>query len=221
MIKLTSDAYTSSASGFTYSINLAHATTDLPTNVDDEDVVDGAPLLARPLSQLTRATYHIAKVDLILVVRDFIDAVNASYPNPSYDTILALDRSFRDAYAATPAGLRPDLPQPVTLQNSTAFIEQQRLFQGIALHNRLIRLHRAYMLKGYKDQMYAYSTTVCVESSYALLDLVSLSRREILLWWVVLVHVWTAGLVLAADMFRAVDSRRQRKAVDVAISLLQ
>lgn len=219
----TLDAYTSSASGFTYSINLAHASTGLPSNVDDEDIVDGQPLRPQSMDQPTRTTYHIAKIQFIHGVRNFVDAVNCSFPNSSYETILELDKALRATYEGIPAPLRQDLPQPLTLrQATTGYLAQQRLFVGITLHNRLMRLHRAYMVNGYTDELYAYSTQVCVESAYALLDLVALSRRELLLWWVVLVHVWTAALVLAADMFRATENTdRQRMGIDLAISLLK
>lgn len=60
------DAYTSSASGFSYSINLQHATTGVPTNVDDEDIVNGQPLVAHPSETLTSATMHIYKIGFAL-----------------------------------------------------------------------------------------------------------------------------------------------------------
>lgn len=175
------------------------------------------------MDQPTRTTYHIAKIQFIHGVRNFVDAVNCSFPNSSYETILELDKALRATYEGIPAPLRQDLPQPLTLrQATTGYLAQQRLFVGITLHNRLMRLHRAYMVNGYTDELYAYSTQVCVESAYALLDLVALSRRELLLWWVVLVHVWTAALVLAADMFRATENTdRQRMGIDLAISLLK
>lgn len=158
-------------------------------------------------------------------MREFIDAVNRTFPNLPYDAVLDLDRRFRAAFESHPRGLRYDLPQPLTLSTAaTLHILQQRLFTGINLHHRLIRLHRIHMLRGYNDARYAYSTQVCLESAYTLLDLVWQSRRELLVWWVVLVHVWNAGVVVAVDMLCApphVDTGRQHAGVELAINLLE
>lgn len=76
---------------------------------------------------------------------------------------------------------------------------------GVTLHNRIMRLHRAYMMQGYADPGFAYSTKACLDSAHALLDLVG-GARELMRWWVVLVHVWTAGLVICADLHRHAES---------------
>ena len=96
---------------------------------------------------------------------------------------------------------------------------------GITLHNRLLRLHRAYMTRGYTDPTYAYSTRTCHDSAYQLLELVSQSRAVLCKWWVVLVHVWTSGLVIAVDMVRVEhdDDKRAtcRIGIELAIALMQ
>ena len=239
------DAYTASTCGFTYTIHLAHATTGLFANANDEDVRVGHRIPSRPPSEMTAATYHLAKIDFALrresliyrlffpadrsmvVVRDFIDAINLNFPNAAYRDIMDLDTRFRRVYESLPSPLRPDLPQPfeTNLSGSHRFIVEQRTFMGITLHNRIMRLHRAYMLQGYDDGNYAYSTGACLEAAYALLALVQQSRQILCRWWVVLIHVWTSGLIISVDMFKGpneVERRlRQRTGIELAVSLLE
>ncbi|KAE8542970.1 hypothetical protein D1P53_000457 [Cryptococcus gattii VGV] len=225
---VSQDAYTASNSGFTYLINLSHASTGLFANLDDDEIrPSGFHSPSKPLSETTTATYHILKIDFALVVRHFIDAVNVDFPNASYEVIMELDRQFRQVYDSLPAAFRPDLPQPFELSyaGSKRYLVEQRIFMGITLHNRIMRLHRAYMVRGYDDSKYEYSTRVCLESAYALLDLVRQSPQTLCRWWVVLVQVWTGGLIISADLVRGAkderERRRQRDGVALAVSLLE
>nr|XP_019047818.1 hypothetical protein I302_04436 [Kwoniella bestiolae CBS 10118]OCF26748.1 hypothetical protein I302_04436 [Kwoniella bestiolae CBS 10118] len=221
------DAYTASNSGFTYSINLSHSSTGYFANVEDEEIRWGSHCYSRPMAEITCSTYHLCKINFALTVRKFIDAVNANFPDASYDDIMALDRQFRSVYDTLPVPLRPDLPQPFELSfaGSRRYLVEQRIFMGITLHNRIMRLHRSYMVRGYDDLRYAYSTKVCLESAYATLELVKQSPQTLCRWWVVMVHVWTSGLIISADLVKGVSDvvtrRQQRDGVKMAISLLE
>lgn len=96
---------------------------------------------------------------------------------------------------------------------------------GITLHNRLMRLHRAYMSRGYEESQYRYSTDCCIESAFALLDLADQSRQGLCRWWVVVVHIWTAGLVLGSELLRGGQGtdalERRKQGVLKAISILE
>ncbi|RSH94213.1 hypothetical protein EHS25_004016 [Saitozyma podzolica] len=224
---VSQDAYTASTSGFTYLVNLSHASTGRFANVDEEDIRGGSAYHSRPLTETTAATFHIAKIDFALVVRNFIDAINVNFPNARYEDIMELDLRFRQVYERLPTALRPDLPQPFELSSagSQRYLVEQRIFMGITLHNRIMRLHRAYMLQGYDDPRFEYSTKVCLDSAYALLDLVRQSRQTLCRWWVVLVHVWTSGLIISGDLVRGgqdeMKRQKQRDGVKLAISLLE
>lgn len=191
------------------------------------------------------STYHLAKIGFALgesysisdlscrvlltrtVVREFIDAINDDFPNASYPAIMQLDQRFRSVYEALPVCLRPDLPQPFDLDmiGTKRYLVEQRVFMGITLHNRLMRLHRAYMSRGYDEPQYRYSTDCCIESAFALLDLAAQSRQGLCRWWVVVVHIWTAGLVLGSELLRvgqpSATQRSRKEGVLKAISLLE
>jgi hypothetical protein len=191
--------------------------------VDDQDIGKGSAAGSAP----NMATYHLAKIESALLVRDFIDAINENFPNASYTAIMQLDQRFRAAYQSLPACLRPDLPQPFDLDmiGNKRYLVEQRVFMGITLHNRLMRLHRAYMSRGYDEPQYRYSTDCCIESAFALLDLAGQSRQGLCRWWVVVVHIWTAGLVLGSELLRGGQGtdalERRKEGVLKAISLLE
>ena len=211
-------------------------------NLEDEDVCDGKP---RPpgkhISQATAAAFQILKIDFALcqlfeqcrdcadtaVVRDFVDAINNDFPNALYSDVMVLDARFRQTHTSLPGYLRYDIARPFDPLSTTSkrYLHEQRLFMGITLHNRLLRLHRAYMARGYADPTYAHSTKTCLESAGLILDLVSQSRAILCRWWVVLVHVWTSGLVLAVDLVRIEHDEEKRevrvKGLKLALGLMQ
>lgn len=160
------------------------------------------------------------------MVRDYIDAVNEDFPNVSYKAILDLDRKFRQVHHGLPSCLRYDIDQPfdIDVVGQRRYLFEQRVFMGITLHNRLIRLHRAFMSRGYHDARYQYSIDCCVVSATALLELAQQCRHTLCRWWVVLIHIWTAGLVLGSDLVRGghgEDIRQNReRGVRIAIDLM-
>lgn len=242
------DAYTASYGGMTYSINLAHSTTMPFANVEDEDVQDGKPRPpGKDMEEMTSSTYHLAKVGFALgqswlapcralssflgltgeVVRDYIDAINVNFPNIAYSTVLALDVRYRQVFSTLPKQLRPDLSHQFDprLTTSKRYLIEQRVFMGVTFHNRLMRLHRAFMSKGYEDGRYAYSTKACLSSAYDLLALVRQCKLVLCKWWVVVVQVWASGLVISVDMLRGEQDeaavQKRREGVELAVSLLR
>lgn len=163
----------------------------------------------------------------MLVVRDFIDAVNADFPNIHYTAILRLDAQFRQVFQSLPTCLRHDIPQAIEFgaAGTRRYLITQRIFMGITLHNRLLRLHRGYMARGYCEADYRYSTDCCISSAMILLDLAEQCKETLCRWWVVLVHIWTAGLVLGADLVREISTgphqAERRRYLMTAISLLE
>jgi len=81
------------------------------------------------------------------------------------------------------------------------------------------------MSRGYPDSTYRCSVDCCIASATVLLDLAKQCRDTLCHWWVVLVHIWTAGLVLGSDLVRgdhSEDTRRRREdGVRAAIELLE
>lgn len=109
------------------------------------------------------------------VNRRFVDLVNEE-ETPSYAKILEIDRAFRAAYNDLPTFLNPDRAHLAPSSSSEPARIYERLFMGITLHNRIMRLHRPYMARGYDDPAYRFSTDAAVAAARALFELVRQGR---------------------------------------------
>jgi hypothetical protein len=144
----------------------------------------------------------------LAVTRDFIDLINAP-DEPPYASIISLDRAYRAAYDDLPIALRPDVAHISNATFSSSPTQPksrlfERLFMGLTLHNRLMRLHRPYLARGYVDSRYAYSTEQCLSAARSYIALIRHAREVAfpgLRWWVVLQQCFTAAISLAIDLF--------------------
>ena len=91
--------------------------------------------------------------------------------------ILEVDRDFRATFAALPAHLHPDLAYLDPHGTPTTVVHvYERLFMGFTFYNRLMRLHRGWLARGYTDTRYRYSTETCIASARAYMALVRQAR---------------------------------------------
>lgn len=87
---------------------------------------------------------------------------------------------------------------------------------GITLHNRIIRLHRPFLTRGYTELDYYHSVTATISSAKALLQLIAEGQRVDfpgLSWWVVLIHIFTAGVALCIDYHYHVMTKMTRPGI--------
>lgn len=213
------DAYTASSCHFTYSIQNSQIKVDVFGNASDEELADvdsrsdrsarGAlieSLRARRTGDLaTTSAYHIAKIPFAQTAKKFVDLYNAD--DLSYDSILSLDAETRRCFEGLPAFLKY---RSRDAAHNTREVQWQQLFLSITLHNRLMRLHRPFLTRGYTDPVYRFSVDTTVSSAKSLLGLIGEGQKlnfPGLRWWVVLVHIFTAGVALAIDLHYHVSRR--------------
>lgn len=144
----------------------------------------------------TTSSYHIAKIAFAETAKRFVDLYNSE--DVGYDTILLLERETIKCYESLPDYLRQDRRNKVGQQ-----LRWQQLFMGITLHNRIMRLHRPFLTCGYTNPEYKYSVKATLTSAKSLIGLVTEGKKMSfpgLRWWVVLVHIFTAGVALCIDL---------------------
>lgn len=168
----------------------------------------------------TTASYHIAKIPFALTARKTVDMHNED--TLTHAAVLELEKENRNHYHALPDFLRLDKPEqydgdayqdlgwgPGNTKhwNSIRVFQQQmrwqRLFLTITLHNRILRLHRPYLTRAYRDITFQASKHSALTSARRLLSLTEEGRRMAfpgLRWWVVLVHIFTAAVALCIDV---------------------
>lgn len=185
------DYYMASSCNFTYLIPPMQIATNLPQDVDDDDTgcrTSGVP---------TAMSYHIAKIPFAQSVRRYVDLCHSGQ-GISYEEVLSLEQETRRLYAELPPYLQHGLATPSTS------LQWQALFMEITLHNRIMRLHRSFMARGYNDMKYRHSTRVTLASAKRLLDLVSQGKQGNfpgLRWWVIRIHVFSAGVACCVALF--------------------
>ncbi|EMC98962.1 hypothetical protein BAUCODRAFT_129229 [Baudoinia panamericana UAMH 10762] len=203
------DFYTASSCNFTYFIHPKQSKTLLFANVDDEQLTNNPMGAVRCLSIddcATASTYQLVKIPFARVAKAMVDLYNDD--QLSYDAVLDLESMLWTYYAALPDYFKWRSP-PVGLPTIPASrhaqpkqLEWQRLFLAFTVHNRVLRLHRPFMARGYSDTSMLHSRRATVGSAAACLELGEHGAQiefPGMRWWVVLIHIFTAGIVFCID----------------------
>lgn len=192
------DYYTASSCKFTYLIQPGQVEIQRPRNIEDEDLCfSGLKENAIHLGP-TSMSYHIEKIPYAMTVGRYIDLCHSPH-GIQYHDILSLEQETR--------GLHKRLPSYLQFSKQkcpTTPLQWQALFLDITLHNRIMRLHRSFMVRGYTDPTYQHSTDVTLSSAKELLELVSQGRLGNfpgLRWWVIRIHVFTAGVACCLALY--------------------
>lgn len=146
--------------------------TNLPRNLRDEDFDDTSTELppGRPDSELTPMSYTIGKCKIAAVFGQI--AVHANRLSlPTYDEVLKLDESLKQAYSQIPTFFQM-VPLELALMDSVELIIQ-RLSLAVLYHKSQCVLHRKYLMMERSNNLFAYSKTVGLNSSVQLLSLQS------------------------------------------------
>ena len=204
------DCYNASSCNFTYLIQSSQIKVDVFANLDDDELVRADQTLngieqqrlrgERGVSSLpakpTSSSYHIAKIAFAETARRFADLYNAN--DLGYQSILALEKETCRCYEALPQYFQHNYAANLGPQ-----MRWQQLFMAITFHNRIMRLHRPFLTRGYTHAEYRHSVTATVSSAKALLRLAAEGKPMSfpgLRWWVVLIHIFTAGVALCIDL---------------------
>ncbi|CAE7065187.1 unnamed protein product [Rhizoctonia solani] len=223
------DWYLSPSVGHSYLIHPAQCTTAVPANLDWEEMVDGRRFEPRPRDQWTGAAFLIAKAEVAESVRELSDHINAGQAL-TYDFLLGYERRVNERLGLiAPCLLRRD-----HILERDDRVAWERIMLTFGLHNRSIRLHRRYMLRGYAVLEYRGSTEKCIDAAKSILHTYQEAQSidfPGITWWVVCMHSFAAAVVLLIDQFYArtavggeipapAEMEMRRRQIFQAISLL-
>ncbi|KAH8808803.1 hypothetical protein F5884DRAFT_753320 [Xylogone sp. PMI_703] len=119
----------------------------------------------------TEMTYSIARIEASAIIRELVDASNAAgveTDDLDYGHTLIFDKKLNDLFVKFPCYYRDDDTEHSTLEaiyREKPFLKWQRDFFLFALHTRLLRLHRPFLLKERREAHYGYSREVCLHST--------------------------------------------------------
>ncbi|KAL7419070.1 hypothetical protein Q5752_005906 [Cryptotrichosporon argae] len=196
--------------------------TALPANVEDEDLVDGQPLRPQPVHVRTRMSFQLAKLKFAEISQRQIWQANNNN-HPPYSFVLSVDRELRKAMLELPAFFQPDATRAApTPTDPQALVEHyEKITLSLAIHSRMLRLHRPWLSRGYEDERFAYSKEQCIRAARASLRMMSDQTgvaRFLEKWWIPLFYVTVSGMVVIIDLLKTPKKEMKSKPTDEKIS---
>ncbi|GAA5904148.1 hypothetical protein JCM8208_003460 [Rhodotorula glutinis] len=189
-----------------YMIHPSHTTTPPLSNVNWQDLTPHEWKIApAPRSVLTDSSMEYHKLRLSQVSRKTFDLLiaSASSDSFSYGTILELDKDYRNLLDSLPDVW---LHECAALEHADPAVRNKRYIAMQGTHNRLVRLHRPFLVKGWEpNSRYAYSSDACVRSARAVVlshhNNLEFNRNLRMMYS----HTLSAAIVLGADLYHAID----------------
>nr|XP_031861000.1 uncharacterized protein CI109_003360 [Kwoniella shandongensis]KAA5528072.1 hypothetical protein CI109_003360 [Kwoniella shandongensis] len=161
----------------------------VPENLNDTDLLHMTFPVERPSDEFTDSSLSILGSSFACVIRRH-SRKDRSDHELSYDQIMDYDRALREV-------LKSILTLPD--RNAQSAWMMNHLFSSI--HNRLLRIHRPYMVKGYHDAQWTFSSHASVESAKAIIE-----TQKLMLPWPHLRPGFVTRWILGSAIVLAVNS---------------
>jgi hypothetical protein len=156
--------------GFPCMMGGIYSDTREPHNIHDWELCEETTTLppSRPLTERTPVTYVIVKGRIAHVLGRITDLNNLPGQG-SYDAVLNLDKSLREAYQNVPSHMKVfhgkrELSS-FNSQSGIAGVQLETLY-----HKGICTLHRKFIAKARSDSQYKLSRERCISSALAILD---------------------------------------------------
>lgn len=106
-------------------------------------------------------TFEVIKYKVATQQRRLAELVSSGI-SLEYETIVELDKGYRSIADALPPDLRHDYEAPI---GESLAVTWKRSMVTQTIFNRMMRLHRPFMTRGYKEAKYRYSTDSALEAA--------------------------------------------------------
>ncbi|WVR04862.1 hypothetical protein IAU60_001874 [Kwoniella sp. DSM 27419] len=191
---------------FSCSIQPDQIKTALPGNIEDEDIIDGQPFQPQPLQVRTGMSFQLARLKFAEITQRQIWQANNNH-HPPYSFILSVDGELRKAMMELPSFFQPDSStKGPPSQDPKALVQYyEKIMLNLAIHSRMMRLHRPWLSRGYEDERFSYSKEQCIRAARASLRMMSDADGTATFlekWWLPLFYVSVSGLVVIIDLLR-------------------
>ena len=135
--------------------------TSLPANIEDEDIIDGQPLKPKPLSVRTAMSFQLARLKFAEISHRQIWQANNT-PHSPYSFVLQVDGELRKAMMELPAFFKPESDKGLPSNGDSKGMVQyyEKVMLNLAVHSRMLRLHRPWLSKGYEDEKWALCQSI-------------------------------------------------------------
>lgn len=187
--------------GGSYCINPAHNKTNMPSNVDDDDLSPQGPLKVKPMEEYTSTSFTICRLRFLQVYRETIDILNLP-GGMTYPQLLEMDKKLLNLLHNLPPYFQARIDDSKNWRYGDSTYDMELLSIQITAHNRLLRLHRPYLARGLADRN-NLSRKRCVDSAFAILAILRHAKSHapvLLKVWINIYYVFSGALVLFLDM---------------------
>ncbi|GAA5928234.1 Zn(II)2Cys6 transcription factor [Sporobolomyces koalae] len=187
----------------TYMINAEHTTTPILSNIESKDLSPTEwKIEPQPTSIATDATLERLKFRLAEISRKTFDLYVTGKKSFNYSAILELDREYRAILDSMPDTW---VHEHKASEEKDPFLRSRRYGALQSVHNRIVRLHRPFLSRGYApNSKFAFSTEACVKSAKTILfchhNNIGFMIKPLYS------HSLSASIVLAADLFHHIDN---------------
>nr|XP_018265162.1 nuclear protein [Kwoniella dejecticola CBS 10117]OBR87320.1 nuclear protein [Kwoniella dejecticola CBS 10117] len=207
---------------FSCSIQPDQIKTALPANIEDEDIIDERPFKPQPISVRTGMSFQLARLKFAEITQRQIWQANNNH-HPPYSFILSVDGELRKAMMELPTFFQPDSnTKGPPNQDPKALVQYyEKIMLNLAIHSRMMRLHRPWLSRGYEDERFAYSKEQCIRAARASLRMMSDADGTASFlekWWLPLFYVSVSGLVVIIDLLRTPRRQMYSRDTDDKIS---
>jgi hypothetical protein len=145
--------------------------------------------------------------------------------HPPYSFILSVDRELRKAMLELPAFFQPDgsasIPQDISSDPKKLVEHYEKITLSLAIHSRMLRLHRPWLSRGYEDERFAYSKEQCIRAARGSLRMMSDDSgvaRFLEKWWIPLFYVTVSGMVVIIDLLKTTRRDMKSKAYEEKVA---
>ncbi|MCJ1481943.1 hypothetical protein MMC06_002104 [Schaereria dolodes] len=199
-----------------------------PNNVDDNALTSNE-CQAQPLSAPTEMTFFIFRSEFSELLREITDHASnlgIEVEELGYDDILSFDGKLKDLMNGLPSFFQLDLKRrnhSQRIEEERPYLKWQRGMAHFALHTRLTRLHRPYLVRGSHDPKHAYSRMVCLRSARMVIEMEKNMHfagpdtgLEPTRLWTVIHHTFIAAVILLVDLlynFGEPQSKERREEI--------
>ncbi|BGP47966.1 hypothetical protein JCM10450v2_003835 [Rhodotorula kratochvilovae] len=195
------DHLSASARFKAYMIHPSHTTTPPLSNVNWNQLSPTEWRIAPSPRSDASLEYH--KLMMARVSRKTFDLLIAGSDTFNYGTILELDKDYRDLLDGLPDVWQQEY---ASLELKDPVVRNKRYLAMQGAHNRLVRLHRPFLVKGWEpNSKFAYSTDACIRSAKVVLlshhNNLDINRNLRMMYS----HTLSAAIVLFADLYHAID----------------
>ncbi|PWN36511.1 uncharacterized protein FA14DRAFT_3483 [Meira miltonrushii] len=187
--------------GGCYAIHPSHNRTNLPANINDEDLTASATVVPKPLEEYTSMSFTIWKLRFLDVYRQTIDLLNGP-TGMTHTQLTEMDKKLMEMLNGLPSyfQLRMDEQDHWTFGDSCH--DMELLSIQITGWNRLLRLHRPFLARGLLDKN-SVSRKRCVDAAYNILACFRHAKKHaplLLKVWIHVYYVFSGALVLFLDL---------------------